>query len=198
MIAKKLIPPDATRLAARQGGVLTYSQAVRALGRTPLRRLLATGEWARVTPGIVATDRVVTSQARLWAGHLLGGPDSALGGRAALHLAGVGDAPGEVDVWVPGTVKRRDRGSWRFHRDGLGRLEHTMGSLPRIRAEEALIDVGQDLDVEGRVDILSEAARKGTVHLGEVLRRLDQRPSLSNRSLLRDVTVDLEGIESTL
>ena len=186
------------RLAARQGGVLTRAQATAALGRTPVRRLLATGEWVAVTPGIVLTGRTITDDARLWAGHLLGGADSALGGRAALFLAGVGDAPQEVDVWVPAGVKRRDRPGWRFHRDGLGRLDRTMGSLPRIRAEEALIDVGQGLDVEGWVDVLSEAVRKGRVSLTEVLARIDRRPALTNRALLRDVVIDLQGVESTL
>lgn len=87
---------------------------------------------------------------------------------------------------------------WSFNRDGLGRLERTLGSLPRIRTEEALIDVGQSLDVENWVDVLSEAARKGTVHLTEMVRRIDRRPSLRQRSMLREVTVDMEGIESTL
>ena len=107
VIAKKQIPVAAQRLAARQGGVLTYAQAVGHLGRTPLRRLLATGEWVSVTPGIVATDRVVTDEARLWAGHLLGGPGSALRGRAALHRTGVGEAPRDVEVWIPSWVKKR-------------------------------------------------------------------------------------------
>ena len=135
---------------------------------------------------------------RCGAGHLLGGADSALGGRAALFLAGVGDAPPEVDVWVPAGVKRRDRPGWRFHRDGLGRLDRTMGSLPRIRAEEALIDVGQGLDVEGWVEVLSEAVRKGIVALAEMPARIDRRAALTNRALLRDVAVDLQGVESTL
>ncbi len=195
---KKQVPAELLRTANRQGGVLTYAQSMTGLGRAALRRLISTGEWVIVTPGIVMTDRDVTDVARLWAGHLLGGPNSALGGRAALFLSGIGEVPQEIEVWVPPALKRRDRPGWVFHRDGLGRLDRTLGTLPRIRAEESLIDVGQGLGVEGWVDVLSESVRKGKVALNEVLNRIDRRPALANRALLRDVTLDLQGIESTL
>ncbi len=184
-------------LAARQGGTLTRRQALAGLGRTPLRRVLRSGAWTTLTPGIIAT-APVTDTMRLWAGHLVGGAGSALGGLAALHLAGVVEAPEVVDVWVPNGTRRENRTGWVFHQDGWNRLDHTLGTLPRIRTEEALIDVGDTTDVEGWVTVLAEAARLDRVSLQGVLRRIDARTRLAQRSMLREVVCDMEGIESTL
>lgn len=176
---------------------MTRAQALAPLGRTPLRRILRSGIWSTLTPGIIATDKV-TDTMRLWAGHLLGGVGSALGGMAALHLAGIAEAPDVVDVWVPNGTRREDRLGWVFRQDGRSRLEHTLGTLPRIRTEEALIDVGDATGVEGWVTVLAEAVRRERVSLQGVLGRIDARTRLAQRSMLRDVVCDMEGIESTL
>lgn len=151
-----------------------------------------------VTPGIIATDRTVTDEGRLWAGHLLGGPRSALGGAAALFLEKIVPAPSDVEVWVPNGLRKADRPGWTFSQDGWGRLDRTLGTLPRIRAEEALLDMAQTLDVEGWVTLLAEAVRLKVVALPVVLDRLDARPKLHQRSMVRDVVLDLSGLESTL
>lgn len=194
----RAVPPALLAIAARQGGVLTRAQALSGVGRTPLRRLLASGIWVSLTPGIIATTPHPSADARLWAGHLLGGPDSALAGLAALHLAGVAAEPDLVEVWVPNGRRRTDRPGWAFRQDGLGRLDHTLGTLPRIRTEEALLDVGATLDVEGWVSLLAEALRLDKVSLPGVLQRLDARTKLTQRSLLREVVRDMQGIQSTL
>lgn len=199
MYKTKSVPATLVRLAKKQGGVLTHAQAVAGMGRAPLRRLVDQGLWRRVTTSIYATSPSdPTPQHLLWAGHLLGGPGSALGGRAALHLGGLGDAPDVVQVWVPRHQGRVNRPGFTFSEDGWGRLDHTLGTLPRIRAEEALIDVGQGEDVEGWVTLLAEAARKDLVFLPEIVRRIDARPRVTQRAMLRGVALDLDGVESTL
>lgn len=191
-------PQKLIALAGDQGGVLTYAQALGGLGRTPLRRLVSSGAWVGVTPGIVSTVPVVSDEGRFWAGHLLGGSASALGGLAALSLDGVVPAPDAVDIWVPNGRNKGDRAGWAFRQDALGRLDRTLGSLPRIRAEEALIDVGQLQDVEGWVTLLADAVRLRVVSLKEVAARIDRRPKVAQRTMLRAVVDDLSGVESAL
>lgn len=171
-------------------------QALQHLGRTPVSRLLANKAWQRVTPGVYATG-TPTTRHRLWAGHLLGGPDSALGGEAALHVAGVCSEPAVVEVWVSSS-QRVARPGFDFRRDGWGRLDHTRGTLPTIRTDEALIDVGQHLDVERWVALLADATRLRTVSLREVERRIRTRPRVAQREMLLDVLADFRGVESTL
>lgn len=199
VIIRKDVPPTLLRLAARQDGVLTHAQAVTALGRTPLRRLVASGAWQCLTRGVyVVGGGEPTPRQRMRAGCLLGGERSAIGGRAALHLAGLGEASHPVQVWVPAGAGLTPRPGWQFTEDGWGRLDHTMGSLPVIRLEETLIDVGQRLAVEDWVTLLAEAARRDLVALPEVIRRIDARPRVAGRAMLREIAADLAGIESTL
>lgn len=192
-------PPALLAIADQQDGVLRHDQVLEHLGRTPLRRMLSRGEVTRITPGIylLATNTPTVEQ-RGRAGILLGGDGVALGGRAALHLAGLERAPDDIDVWVPPGRRIKDRPGWTFRQDGCGRLAQTLGSLPRIRLEEALIDVGSGCDVEEWVTLLAEATRVGKVAVPEVVRRLEGRYRLPQRRMLREVALDLQGIESTL
>lgn len=181
----------------RQDGTLSRAQALLHLGESPVARLLRSGSWAIVTPGIYAT-AAVTVRHRLWAGKLIGGTDAALGGEAALFLAGVRSEPRTVETWVPLAVRHSARPGWAFPRDGWGRLDHVRGSLPVIRTDEALIDVGQHLDVEGWVEVLATAVRSHQVSLAEVEHRVRRRPRVPQRAMLLAVLADFQGIESNL
>lgn len=198
MWERRALTRELSRLADRQGGTITRAQALPTLGVHAVRRLVRSGEWSVVTPGIYATSGTPTARQRLWAGHLLGGPGSALGGEAALFLTGLRPEPAVVETWVPLAVRRDPRPGWVFPRDGWGRLDHTRGTLPVIRTDEALIDVGQHLDVEAWIELLAAAARAETVSLVEVERRIRLRPRVAQRHVLLDVLADFRGIESNL
>lgn len=193
------IPAALRAAASRQDGVLTHAQAVSAVGRAAVRRMVEQRRWGHIVRGVYLTEGTRPTDAqRLWAGHLLGGSDSAIGGYGALFLSGVTAAPDQVEIWVPSGRNKAGRDGFSFLQDGAGRLEHRVGSLPRIRTEEALIDVGQRADIEGWVTLLADAAREGKVALPEVVRRIDARQRLAQRRLLKAVALDLQGIESTL
>lgn len=108
---------------------------------------------------------------RLWAGHLLGGHGSALGGYAAPWAAGVAVAVPVVAVWVPAGVRRVDRPGWAFRVDGAGRLGRTVGTLPRIRLQEALVDVCGEGPIDDWVSVVSACVRERKVSLGRCRRR---------------------------
>jgi hypothetical protein len=66
-------------------------------------RLVRSGRWVRLYPGVFATHNgPLSAEARVWAALLVAGPDAVAGGRTALALRGVVDsAPGVVLVCVP-------------------------------------------------------------------------------------------------
>lgn len=192
------MPPELSATLRLQEGAVSRAQAFAAWGPSPVRSLLASGRWQRVTDGIFAATSEVGVRQRLWAGYLLGGDGSALGGDAALVAGGMPRLLGDVDVWLPQPTRRRDRPGWEFRRDGLGRLDHTSGTLPRIRLEEALLDVGQHLDLVGWVALASDALREGKVSLERLRDAAGRRPRLSHRRMVTDILADLAGVESTL
>lgn len=155
--------PDAVRAVLdRQAGVITRAQALEHLTRAPVERLVRDGVLCALTHGVY---RLAGPAARAsqwaWAGHLVGGEASAIGGWAALHLAGVAELPAEVtDVWVPPGTRRRPRAGLRFRVDGTQRLTHTIGTLPLVRLEDAALDVGYELELDAWVGLLSDGVRK--------------------------------------
>ncbi len=198
MKTRRRIPAALAALLDRQGGTATRQQVYDTLGRGALRRLLAEGKWARVTPGTYAACPAPSLEHRLWAGFLIGGPGSALGGWAALHAAGQQVSVPVVDVWSPDRVRREPRPGYAFHSDGLGRLEHTSGSLPRIRLEDALLDLVGAVDLDEWVNLTTSAARERRISLLRLRSSGLGRPRMPRRPLLREVLADLAGIESTL
>lgn len=138
-----------------QDQTVTRAAASGLMGRTALRRLVRDGLWVAVTPGVYAAAPAVGTVHRLWAGHLLGGPGSGLGGYAALSAAGVAVAVPVVAVWLPPGVRRAARPGFVFRVDGSGRLGRTVGTLPRIRLEEALMDVCGEGTIDDWVSLVS-------------------------------------------
>lgn len=175
------VPAALVREARRTGGVVTRACALDAVGPAVVRRLVAQGTWRRVTSGVL---EVVPGQpfAAEWVGVLLGGPGSAIGGWAALHRHGVAERPRTVEVWLPAGGRRVNRDGWAFHEDTIGRVERLRGSPPTIRLDDALVDVGATLDLEGWVALLSEAVRIERVRVADVLARIEERTRLRGRS----------------
>ena len=116
-------PPELLALAAAQSGVLSAEQAeLLGLGRHSRQRLLASGQWRRLEAGVYVVHPMEVDWSGLaWAGILLGGPDSRLGGLAAAHLHGlVAELPAQLDVLVPRTCRARNRWPWTFTRERSG------------------------------------------------------------------------------
>ena len=114
------------------------------LSRHTLARLVAQGQWQRLTPGLFVThSTTVTWPALAWGGVLLGGDRSRLGGRAAAHAHGLVDEPPDpVEVLVPHDVIVRRRPHWVFTRERpASRSPRTTGSPPRILVADTVLDL---------------------------------------------------------
>lgn len=85
--------------------------------------------------GVWSTQRQPEWAGLAWAGVLLGGPGSGLGGEAAWHLWDLGPAPSVIDVVAP--RRCATQGPWRF---SLGRRDFR-GELPRSSVEDTTADV---------------------------------------------------------
>lgn len=169
------------------------------LSHNSLRRLVRQERWVRTASGLYdARPGPSTFDKRAWGGFLLAGDPAAIGGEAALRLHGLDRAVDQIEVWVPRDRQPCSRPDLVIRRDWLGRLERRRGTLSRIRAEDAVVDVGEHLEAEPLVNLLTEAVRARRVTLTSVARTVESRSRVANRALFRELLRDLEGIESTL
>ncbi len=187
-------------LAAEQCGLVSAEQAaLLGLGRSSVRRLVRQGFWTRVGPGVYDT-RPGADEAtkRIWAAALRAGDPCAVGGEAALVLYGLDRQVDRIVVWTPDERHPRSDPMVQVRRDRIGRLGRRRGLLPRIRAEDAVIDVAERLAPGQAVALISEAARRRVVTLASLRATIDGRARVRNRRVLLALIGDLEGIESTL
>lgn len=194
------VPPALRRLIAVQRGMVTVEQSeLLGVSDEALRRLVDQGHWSRPTKGLYdAAPLLGGLQKTAWAAVLLGGDCAAVGGEAALRLYGLSIEPQVVDVWVrPGTQPVAIRGV-RVRRDFLERTAHRQGRPPRIRVEDALIDVGQFMPTGRLVGLLSDAFRSHLTSPGAVGAVIRTRARVRGRRRIEAVLADLQGIESTL
>jgi len=194
------LPPALRRMIAAQRGLVTVEQAALfGVGNEALRRLVDQGHWKRPIKGLYdAAPLVEGPEKAAWAAVLLGGPGAAIGGEAALRLYGVGIEPELVEVWVrPDTQPVAIRGV-RVRRDFLERTSYRQGQPPRIRVEDALIDVGQFLPTGRLVGLLSDAVRSRLTSPRAVGAVIKTRARVRGRRRIEAVLADLDGIESTL
>lgn len=183
----------------RQDGVVTRGQALEHLLATPVKRLLRDGVLTPVTPGVYRLPTTPDAAARAWAGHLIGGAGSAVGGWMALHLAGLADPPRVVETWTPPErCSVRPRPGWSFRRDGEDRLRRTRGTLPCILTETALVDVGADLGLDRWTALVLDAVRERRVSIDRVHAVLGRRRRGRERATRLALLGDLLGLESDL
>ncbi len=198
---KSLVPDARLRdLAAAQSGLVSAEQALLlGLSRESVRRLVRDCHWCRVSNGVYDT-RPGTEDAgkRIWAAALRAGDPCAVGGEAALFLYGLDRRVDRIIIWTPDERHPRSDPAVRMRRDRIGRLGRRRGLLPRIRAEDAVIDVAEHLRLEDAVGLISEAVRRHVVTLPSLRSTIDERARVRNRRLLLALIADLEGIESTL
>ena len=139
-----------------------------------------------------------------WTGILLGGPDARIGGAAAGYLHGLfgpapESAPGRIDVLVPLARHLESRGCWRFVREGARERSHSVGSPPRTRLEDTVLDLCAGRDEAATIDLLTRAVQTRRTSVGMLRRRLSQRTRIRNRRMLEAVLAEVdEGAESPL
>jgi hypothetical protein len=194
--------PGLLVLAAEQDGVVTTAQ-VRAAGLSTqaLYRLEQTGRWLPLERSVHLTAPGPPSWRSLaWAGVLLGGAEARLGGPAAAHLHGLVEAPPhQILVLVPAWAVTRDRGPWRFRREGDGVRGPSVGAPPRTSVEDTVLDLcgtGSAAQAIGWVTGAVGARRTTAEHLR---RTLDHRRRVKHRQLLAELLGDVaQGVESPL
>ena len=187
-------------LAAAQCGLISAQQAsLLGLGRESVRRLVRQEHWSSLSEGVYDTlpgrDSV---EKAIWAAALRAGDPCAVGGEAALRLYGLDRPVERIVVWTPADRRPRSDGFVMMRRDKIGRLDRRRGLLPRIRAEDAVLDVAERLRTEEAVALVSEAVRRRLMGLSSLRTTVSGRARVRNRKQLLALLEDLERIESTL
>lgn len=192
------------RLAAEQAGVVSREQLL-AAGCTvgQVGALLDARRWTGLHLGVYAVfTGPVPNMTRAWAAVLHAGSGAALGGTAALWLWGVLDAPPKrLTVCIP--WERRVRppdGVVVVRRRRLNEAVHPVGSPPRVRLEEALLDVVRATPRPGQVvDLVIRATATRRTTPARIRAALAQRPRIRHRALLTEILGEVaEGVQSAL
>ncbi len=179
---------------------MTVEQAnLLGVGDKALQRLATQGHLVRPAKGLYdAAPILQTFEKRTWAALLLGGPDAAIGGQAALRLHGFEAEPDVVEVWVPPETQPVPLPGMRVRRDFLGRVKARRGRISRIRVEEALVDVGQFLPTAALVALLTEGFRARLTTPTAVHAVMANRARVRGRRRFEAILGDLDGVESAL
>ncbi|MFZ0529431.1 MAG: type IV toxin-antitoxin system AbiEi family antitoxin domain-containing protein [Propionicimonas sp.] len=192
--------PQVRELAAVQCGLISAEQAtILGLGNQSLRRLVRQDHWARLAHGVYDSQPGVDSiEKQIWGAALRAGDPCAVGGEAALRLYGLDRRVSRIVLWVPAERRPRSVPGITVRRDKIGRIARRRGLLPRLRAEDAVIDVAEHLDAEAAVALISDAVRNRLVTLRSLRAAVTERTRVRHRKLLLTLLADLDGIESTL
>ena len=136
------------RLAAEQAGVVARRQLIElGLTRGQVGALLDSRRWTGLFPGVYATfTGPVSDEARAWAACLAAGEGAVLGGETALWLEKVlPEPPARVTVCVPAERHvTRPPGVRVLRLRRLDELVHPARRPPRLRVEQAVLDVAHD------------------------------------------------------
>jgi hypothetical protein len=192
---------DALRgLIEAQSGMLRADQALKlGLGYPGIRRLVDQGHWIRLENGLFDSAPLLGGfEKRAWTAYLAAGEGAALGGEAALRLHGLERQVNQIEMWVPPDRQPDSLPGIRMRRDGVGRLSGRAGLLSRIRAVDALVDVGQRLPTEQLVGLLTDALRQRVATLRVLGQTLEARSRVRDRKRFELILGDLAGIESPL
>jgi hypothetical protein len=185
-------------LLDRQSGVVARSQLTAAGVRAhDLQRMLRRRELVRLHDGVfVDHTGVPTWVQRAWAGVLLAWP-AALTRDSALRLADGPGRSGRDDALIHLAVDRhravRVPTGYRLHRTSDFDAKVMWNtSPPRIRIEEALVDVAATAGGEFEaIAVLADAIRSRRTTPDRIRHALDARARVARRAFLRDVLTDL-------
>ncbi|MGI3782994.1 MAG: type IV toxin-antitoxin system AbiEi family antitoxin domain-containing protein [Janthinobacterium lividum] len=204
MHARQPLPPALLRLAQFQDGVVSTAQAESAgMTRHVIARCLGAGQLGTIVRGVYAVGVAPPSFDGLsWAGCLVGGEGSRIGGLAAARLLGLADeVPDVVTVLLPdGRRAGRDDPRWEFVRGRPGvRLGTGQGSPPRISVEDTVLDLCDRSDKAEVVGWVSAAVQRRLTTPNRLRRRVDDRSRLQHRQLVLSLIDDVElGAESPI
>lgn len=196
--------PVWSAVAAAQCGVVSRRQALD-VGLTPrqIDWLVTSGRWVRLMPGVfVVHTGPVPAQTRVWAALLYAGPGAVAGGRTALWLWKlVDDPPPVVTLCIPERRRVRARPGLVVRRSStLARASHPASSLPRLRLEEAVLDVAAEAARPWEaVDVVLRACQRRLTTAARLRQTLAARGRHRWRSLLTLVLEDVVvGVLSAL
>lgn len=166
-----------------------------------LARLVSSGRWSRLAPGLFCVTSDPTWESLAWGGTLLGGPVARLGPEASGHLYGLLPRPPRpVDVLVPYERPVRVQGPWRFVRELSGvRPGRSPGAPPRLTSECTVLDLANERP-EGRVaGLVTAAVQKGLTTPERLRTLLESRPRQRHRRLIAGMLTEVaDGVESYL
>jgi len=200
--ARQPLPPALLRLASFQDGVVSTAQAESAgVTRHVIARCLGDGQLSSVVRGVYGIGPAApTFDGLAWAGCLVGGEDSRVGGLAAARLLGLGDeVPETVTVLLPaGRRVGRDDPRWEFVRERPGvRSGAGRGSPPRLSVEDTVLDLCDRCEREDVVGWVAAAVQRGLTTPGRLRRRMDGRDRVRHRRLISSLVEDVAvGAES--
>lgn len=194
-------------LLDHQEGVISRRQVLdRGGDDNDIERLLRRRVWARVHPGVYLEHTgPPTVPQREWAAVLVAAP-AALSGWSALRRHGVrsGTEGSHVDEAVEIAIDHTrivtpPAGVRVVRMRGFADRVQDHLSPPRVRVEDAVLDVAAASDELGAVAILADACRSRRTTAGRLSKALAARPRMRHRSLLRRVLADVEaGTQSVL
>ncbi|RYB94764.1 hypothetical protein EUA93_10635 [Nocardioides oleivorans] len=186
-------------LLGLQSGVITRRQLVD-LGAAPhdLERLLRKRELVRVHDGVfVDHTGERTWLQRAWVGVLIAWP-AALAADSAIRAEDGPGRSGRDDSRIHVAVDRDRRvrlpRGYRLHRmSGLDEKVRWNASPPRVRIEEALVDLSSKArDDFAAISVLADAIQARRTTAARIRERLDDRARLPRRDFLRGVLRDID------
>ncbi len=206
-------------IAEAQRGIVSRNQLLGLrLTPTQVKADLAANRWQRILPGVYATfTGPVDTVGKLWAAVLYAGEGSVIAGRAALWLwSVVDDVPGFVSVAVPESRRVRAQPGLRIQRrrglnvipasstvlpttDSDSVLRHPSARPPRLRLEEALLDMPDVSSASGAVDLVLRATQRRLTTAAHLRRSIELRNRLRWRAVLLEALAAVQdGVTSPL
>lgn len=183
MKPRTVVPAELIGIARFQSGVVSRQQALEAgLTHVGVRGLVGTGRWKPIARGIYSMGEVRWEQL-LWAGILIGGPGSTVGGLAAAHQLGIAPQPEVIDIWAPRAASYRRRAApspWDFHRG----TRASRGNPPHLSVEETVLDLCSTCGPDGITAWIGKAVGGWLTTPDRILAALERTPNLRNRKLI--------------
>lgn len=203
MLSSRDALADLRGLAAAQANVVSREQALgHGLSDRVIARLVDQAQWRRLAPGVFSTvDLEAPFLSRAWAGVLLGGQGSRIGGSAAARLEGLQDTdPDRVTVLVPHTRQPRPHPGWEFRRERPGvRSSRSVGDPPRTTVEDTVLDLCAEARPEDVVGWVTSAVQRRRTTPVRLRVAISTRARVPHRALLESLLTDVaDGAESPI
>ncbi len=197
------VPPALSRLAQLQDGVVTREQVTGlGLSRHALARLTRDGHWRWLATGLYYTASVDPNWSALaWGGAILGASRAILGPSSSAYLHRLAaDPPATIDVLVPSDHRVRVTGPWMFVRESAsGRSRRSIGSPPRLTAEQTVIDLTARRPSDEVVALITRAVQMRLTTPDRLLTELGRRARHPHRALMMGMLAEVAaGAESVL